>query len=373
MKNKLFLLILIISTFLGCKKEESEKKSFSVKTAIIKKASKYIDYEYPALVVASKENPVSFRVPGVIEDMNVDNGQFLKKGETIAKLDSRDYQTTIRATKKRLDASKNVYEASKAISENAKKQYERVNKLYETKSISKKDYDNALAAMKSTYSSELAALSTYQSIQNELKITKDKLKDTTLKAPYSGYVAYKFLEEGSVVIPGTPVVKMSSKNKSQVEINMSKKDLKMLTSLKESNLIINKKTYPLKLKTVSKVMGITKVSYPVYFTFTDNTAPLLDSNGTVRLSYKNTSEASSIAPIASIFEDGGSKKVWVYNNGKVFSKKVSDITPYKKDLVIIKGLNVGEKVVTRGVHGLSEGQEVRLYKESSKANIGDVL
>lgn len=60
-------------------------------------------------------------------------------------------------------------------------------------------------------------------------------------------------------------------------------------------------------------------------------------------------------------------------NGKVTSKEVEMIAPYDNGKIIVSGVEVGDKVVTRGVHELSEEQKVNELPPFTDTNIGQVL
>ena len=42
-------------------------------------------------------------------------------------------------------------------------------------------------------------------------------------------------------------------------------------------------------------------------------------------------------------------------------------------MVIVTGIKAGEKIVTKGVHELTEGQKVNLLEPFSETNVGDML
>lgn len=49
------------------------------------------------------------------------------------------------------------------------------------------------------------------------------------------------------------------------------------------------------------------------------------------------------------------------------------ISPYDRGKVVVDGVEIGEKIVTRGVHELSEGQKVNELQEFTETNVGNVL
>ena len=89
------------------------------------------------IVSSGNESILSFKVAGPIKKMNVEIGSFVKKGDIIAIMDTRDYEVQLKAFEKS-KVAKNAYEASKAVAEKLKSNLKRVETLYKEKAIPKK-------------------------------------------------------------------------------------------------------------------------------------------------------------------------------------------------------------------------------------------
>lgn len=373
--KKISVVLIMLAFVIGCGKKKESSLIVPIQTVNSIKAPKELKYEYPGIVTANKDTPIAFRVAGPIVKMDVQIGHFYKKNQIIASIDKRDYQTQVNYLKKEVKAAKNVYLASVAIAENASSQYERVEKLYKEKSISKKSYDQVLAGMKSSAAAELASLAQYEASLEGLKLAKNKLEDTDLKAPFDGYVNAKYFDVGSVVAPGTPIISMSSDKDSKIRINVAEKDLKKIKNIVRSEFLLNDNKYILDIDTIAKVKGFGKVSYPIVFKFEKSIDKdiLIDSEGTVQLTFVNPRKNSILIPSSALFEKKGIIKVWIYKDGTIKTKDVSNVIPYDDGMVIVTGINADEKIVTKGVNSLSDNQKVKLLKEFSDTNTGKVL
>ena len=367
-----FLYILLALCIAGCgaKKEPIIRPVETIEASLV---SEKIDFQYPAVVTAEKEAVLSFRVAGPIKKFNVEIGSFVKKGDIIAELDKRDYELQLEAFKNKELAAKNSYEATKAISENANKQFRRVETLYREKAIAKKSYDEVLAGVKAAKAKEVATYAIYQEAQQGRINCENQLKDTDLQAPYDGYIKKKYVDAGSVVGAGLPVVGISSTGNHKIKINISENDLEKFVDLKEANFIYNEKIYPLKLEEVGKIKGATNMTYPVTFSFVEKNDLPIDSQGNVNISFKEEGENGIIVPCEALFEKNGAPNIWIYKEGVVSSSEIKIIRPYYDGKVIIQGVKTGEKIVIKGVHELSEGQKVNLLEPFSKTNVGEVL
>ncbi|NME35300.1 MULTISPECIES: efflux RND transporter periplasmic adaptor subunit [Fusobacterium] len=365
-----FLMFLILIS--GCKKD-IEPTIRPVETFQATLIPKTLEYQYPGVVSPEKEANLSFRVAGPIDEFNVEIGSFVSEGTIIAKLDQRDYNLQLEAFKNKEAMAKNGYEAAKAISDNAKKQFARVEILYKEKAITKKKYDEALASYKAAISKEKAMLSQYDEAKKGVENCQNQLKDTYLIAPYDGYIHKKFADNGSIVGAGLPVVGISSLGETRVKINISENDIDKFLDIKEVFFIHNDKKYPLKLSEVSRVKSTLNLTYPVIFNFEENSDIPIDSQGIVSIIFDSTDETGIIIPAESIFEKNNEPNVWIYKDGVVNIKNIKIVKPYLNGMVIVKNINPGDKVVTKGVHELSENQKVNLLEPFSKTNVGNVL
>lgn len=374
-KLKIVAGVIITLSFIGCGKE-AEPIIRPVEAVTAVSSPENLVYEYPAVITADKEAPLAFRVAGPIKSMNVNIGSFVKEGDIIAEMDKRDYEIQLDAFKEKVIAAKNVYNASKAVSQNARKQFARVETLYKQKAIPKKTYDEALAGTQATAAAELASLAQYQAAVQGMKNCENQLNDTILKAPYEGYISRKYFDTGAVVDAGLPVVSISSVGNNKVKISVSEEDLSKMKDISQASLLYRGKEYKLTLSDAGQTKGLIKLAYPVVFEFADKTDTeniVTDSEGTVKISFKNDKEKGIIIPIEAVFEKNGAIKVWVYKDNQVSGKDIEIIKPYSEGMILVAGIEEGQKIVTKGVHELIEGQKVNLLEPFSKTNIGDML
>ena len=158
-----------------------------------------------------------------------------------------------------------------------------------------------------------------------------------------------------------------------MRINVSERDVNSIPEGK-GTFVYENNLYNLKLAQVGKVKSIGKMTYPVTFNFEQGDSNLLvDTMGMVKLSYKTDDKKEVIIPVESIFEKDGKSKVWIYKDGQVTSRDIKMVSPYNNGKIIVEGVNLGDKIVTRGVHELSNGQKVNEVKAFSETNIGKVL
>jgi RND family efflux transporter MFP subunit len=347
--------ILIGAFFLvSCSENESKEITKHLKYVKIEKVSSQNANQeliFNANIKEKSLNMLSFRVGGPMTQLNVQAGEFVQKGQVIAQIDKRDYETQL-ATRRA------QYEQIKA-------EYERYQELHDKSKIP----DNSYEKVKSGY---LMAKAAYENAVHQLE-------DTELKAPFSGYIHEKMSENYQTVGPGQPIVSMIDKSVLEMQIsvpenqisNINKEGLSLI-NIKNANI----KNHPIQLVNISNKTGkdgLYKIKYLIEGEVCTNILPGMSSE--VIIQSPETSQLTSI-PSSAVFNKNKQNYVWLYNsNSKNITQKQIKINGFLSDgnIEVIDGLKQGDSVVTSGVSSLFEGELVEPIKPASATNIGGLL
>lgn len=347
------VIFLVSFGFGGCGAEEDgrEKLPPMVKTAVVQKQDDCITISYPAKVIAEQDVNLSFRIAGPISRVRVAEGERVHKGDVLAEMDPRDYKI-------QLDATTAQYNQIKA-------EAERVMELYKRNSATQNDYDKAYYGL--------------QQITSLLHAHTNALADTRLKAPFDGYVHKIIFGANETVAAGTPVIAMISDGDPQVSVNIPSVDYVNAGNFNRFYCTINVfpgRTYPLDLINISKKANLNQL-FTATFVFKKGlqNLPSPGMSANVFIEYRYGSNPLVSVPVSAIFSEDGDSYVWVIRADETVSRR--RITPMditgKGIAVISSGLDEGERIVTAGVHVLQEGEKIRIMKENSKTNIGNLL
>lgn len=156
-----------------------------VQTVTVSKQSVPFNIELPATVSGNKEVEIRARVSGIIESRNFEEGQVITQGHSLFTLDLDPFKLDVERTTAQL-------EAAKAQLEQAKREKNRLEALKDERSISKRDYDNAVSALE-------IAQANLASARAALKNAELNLEYAQVKAPVSGIVGRELISEGSYV------------------------------------------------------------------------------------------------------------------------------------------------------------------------------
>src|SRR6476659_2133208 len=189
------LLLPLLVVLAGCKPEDTPTALRIVHTLVVE--TKRINQDRHAIgeVKPRYESDLSFRVAGKVLSRLVDVGASVKQGDTLATLDTQDYQNRLRS------AEAEVSSAEAALV-NAQGTEARQAKLLKDGWTPKATYDTALQNLQ-------AAEARLKAAKAILDLTHDQLNYTTLKADFDGVITAVGAETGQNVNAGQMVVKLA--------------------------------------------------------------------------------------------------------------------------------------------------------------------
>ncbi|MBO4565406.1 MAG: efflux RND transporter periplasmic adaptor subunit [Bacteroidaceae bacterium] len=355
MRYKLILTLASALVLCGCSEKKADKVDTQyVKTEVASCATGVNNLTFPGKTKSADDINVSFRVSGPILKVYVKAGDHVRKGQLLAAMDPRDYQTQLKATQAE-------YESIKADAD-------RVIAMYNEESTTASNYDKARYGL--------------EQITQKLTNHRNQLADTKLYSPIDGYVQEVLHEGGETVSAGMPIISMFGSGTLEVEINVAAFDYanrdRMNTVYCKFDLLPDE-IFPLKVSSISAEANSNQL-YTVRMRFTgpyDRTKITPGMTTMVYVSFDQDSTSTHISiPSTAVFEADGHSKVFVYDT-KSQTVKSRNITVRRlhRDgtAEVSDGITDGETIVVAGVHHITDGQKVTPMPKSSKSNIGGLL
>lgn len=350
---KVFAGIAIIAGFTACSATTSEKSTQTVvKTTSVKKHSSLLTKSYPAVIKASSDVRLAFRIAGPIKKIYVDEGDFVKKNQVLAQVDPRDYRLQLQATEAK-------YKEVKA-------EVERITSLYKKGKVSENDYEKAVSGLKQ--------------VTAKYNAHKNSLEDTKLKAPFSGHVNTIFFDAEETVDAGMPVISMIDTQKYEIVTHLPASDYlnkEKFTSFTCRTVNDPNASIPLKLRNIVSKANLNGL-YPAYFNLTDygKGKILPGMSAEVIIEYSDQNNNLFKVPSTAIFKQNGVSSVWIFlKTNKTVQSRTVEIVEIKSSGTAIVSGDITEKdiIVSAGVHSLKEGQQVETLEEPSDSNVGGLL
>ncbi len=312
--------------------------------------------EYAGEVRARVESRLGFRVAGKITKRTVEVGQRVMAGQLLAQLDPRDYQLAADAGRAQVVSATTQRDLAAA-------DLTRYRALKDQNFISGAELERREATLK-------AAQATLEQAQAQLAGQGNQTGYTQLLADVSGVVTAVEAEAGQVVAAGTPVVRIAQDGPRDVVFAVPEDKLARVPV--GSAVTVRSWTGGPSLRgTVRELAAsadpVTR-TFPVKVTLSEKDAgealPLGATAYVVPQAVAQLAGGVIKLPTSALRQEGKGSAVWVLDTASmtVRSQPVQIATADGNEAVIASGLQPGQKVVSAGVHVLSPGQKVTIYK-----------
>ena len=301
---------------------------------------------------------VKARVAGELQALIVREGDFVKAGQIIARIDASELQSRVRQAREQAGSAK-------AQADVAQRQFDNNKALVDQGFISKTALDTSLANLN-------AAQSTYKAALAGSDIAKKSVDDTVLKAPISGQVAQRMAQTGERVGVDTRIVEIVDLSRLELEATLSAADSTKIQVGQVAQLQIegSLKTVAAKVVRVNPTAQAGSRSVLAYLSI-DNAAAQPLRQGLFAQGSLSAGQAALLAvPVGSVRTDRPAPYVQAIENSQVVYKTVGlgeRGTADGVDVVAITGLKEGAVVLRSNVGSLREGTPVMFTQMGSPA------
>ncbi len=314
--------------------------------------------EFSADVRARVESRLGFRVAGKIVRRQAELGQHVERGQVLAQLDPQDYRLAAEAARAQAAAAQTQRDLAAA-------DLRRYRELREQNFISGAELDRREASFKS-------AQAQFEQAQAQVASQGNQASYTTLVADVAGVVTGIDAEPGQVVSAGTPVVRIAQDGPRDVVFAVPEDRAGALAL----GSPVQVRGWAGGREIEGTVREVAASADPVTRTYTVKVgidaadAPALGSTVYARPQALAHGGVPVIKlPTSALRQEGQGTAVWVLDTASmtVKSQPVQVATADGNEAVIAAGLAPGQQVVTAGVHVLTAGQKVAVYREKGAA------
>lgn len=279
---------------------------------------------------------------GVLSKVYVKEGQKVKKGQILAKIDDAGMSQQVAQLQIQSDLAKTTFE--------------RQMRLWEQKIGSEIQY--------------LQAKSSYESQQKAVKQAQSQLAKTIVRAPFSGTIDDVITEQGSVVAPGqSQLMRIINLDNMYIETDVPEKYITNVT--KDKNVEVE---FPVLGKTINaKVRQAGDFINPANRTFKveiaiPNKDKSIKPNLTAKLKINDYTNKKALLLPQSIISENAEGQQYVYviaeknSNQEATAKKVIIETGRTQGDVIevLKGISNGDEIISEGARNVKDGQTVKI-------------
>lgn len=180
------------------------------------------------------EIKISSEVSGEIIELPIIEGQQVKKGDLLVKINPDLYQSGLQRSQAALQNVRSVYDQTQATLKEAELNFERNKTLFDKGIISKAEWDRAVSAYEGAKAANKSAYFNIQSAGATVNEARDNLARTTIYAPIDGTISKLGVELGERVVgtqqmAGTEILRVANLNSMEVEVDVNENDIVKVT------------------------------------------------------------------------------------------------------------------------------------------------
>lgn len=333
-----------------------------------------VSIEAAGSVVALDSVEVRPLTTGIITEVSVTEGQPVKRGAVLFKLDDR-------AERANLEKARAQLAKDKATQADIERQLARAKELFEQNFIARNAVDTLLTQL----DAQLAAV---RASQAGIQASEVALSNFVLKAPMSGRAGAVNVVQGSLVQPGgVAMVTLTQMDPIGVSFTLPENQLALLR--KADKDLAKEGGVPLTVQLPGERRGQPAVALPGHVSFIDSGVD--PTTGTIRVKGKLVNEGRQlwpgqyvttkltlrtvkdavVIPQAAVIVRGNERSVYVVDaEGKAQMKPVQMRQPLGEQ-VVVEGVTAGEKIVVEGKQNLRPGTPVKEAASGGGGKGGD--
>ena len=307
--------------------------------------------EIPGSVHAAQSAELGFEVAGQMSERLINEGQVVTAGQVLARLDARDYEVR--------------RDRARASRDTAKADYDRYAKAYAASAVTEQEVSRAKGQ--------------FDISQADLDVAQKALDDTQLRAPFSGRIAKRLVDDFANVNAKQPVMILQDESSFELRVDVSERDWAQGdTSLSKDEVTkrinprvriasLGQRLFPAYLKELSASADLVTRTYGATFGFASpadaNVSPGMTGSVIVDRYRRNVTGAAGLAVPSNVIsaDADGNPFVWIVDTTTMrVSKRAVELGELSGDNAsIVSGLSGGERIVASGINSVTDNMLVR--------------
>lgn len=393
MKKKIIIgliVVIVIALIIFFNLRANREKSIKVKVEKVKRQNITSIISASGEVKPRKNVNISALIPGRVVKIGVEEGQYVKNGDFLLKLDSAQYEANVEREKATIASLEADLIQAEARLKRDEQSYERAKSLYKEQLISEEELENVKAQYEISLANVQAIKHRIEQAKASLQSSLDNLKKTIYYSPIDGVITSLRIEEGEVVItgtmnnPGTILMTIADLSIMEVEVEVDETDVVNVELGQEAevkvdafpDLIIKGKVTEVGSSALVK-LGTASAEeakdFKVVITLIDppkNLKPGLSASADIIVARKENVLAVPISALV-LKEDKEKKKeiegVYIVKEGRAYFQPVEKGIMGEMMIEIKSGLKEGQEVVVGPYSALRQLKDGILLKIERKS------
>ena len=341
MKQNLFLFAILIAMASCHQKQEVVKKesaSIRVKAQSVQTVNGLSNLRYSGTVEAAQTIPLTFQSSGTVEQVLVQEGDVVRKGQLLAVVNKADNQS--------------IYNSSLAMYEQAKDGYDRLKQVYDKGSLSEVKWVEMETNLKQA--------------ESQLQIAKNNLDKCNLYAPTSGIVGKRSIEPGQSAMSSLSPIELVKIETVSVKISVPENEIGKIKKGMTATFTISaldNKNFEGTITNVGVVADQFSRTYEVKMTVNNSNLEMKPGMVCDVVLNTTTEKELVVVPYNSVSKDteGNSFVYIVSPDQKSVKKQIITVGDYQSSGVeVLSGLTANQTIVVEGKEKLLDNSLIIL-------------
>ncbi len=289
---------------------------------------------------------VNAQLSGALLAVNVEEGNVVREGQVLARLDARELEAQVASAKATLDVATNTYDRSRT--------------LRESQVITAAEFERDRAA-------HAAATATLQQLETRLGYA-------TIRAPIAGMVTQKRLEAGDIVAPQTRLFTIADVSTMVVRVQVSELDVLGIRVGQDVDVALDAlpgRVLDGRVRRIFPAADTVTRLVPVEVALLGEGTRIARPGFLGRVTFAvDTRHDVVLVPQGAVLGGEGAESVFLVRDGKAVRRPVQTGVHFEGRVEIVSGLEPGEMVIVLGNSELREGTTVRISGPTAP-RIGD--
>src|SRR5690606_20551143 len=282
-----------------------------------------------------QEVKISAETPGLVTRVLVDEGSYVKAGQTLA---------VIKADQQNVNVAN-----AQAMYNNAQTEVARFESAYATGGVTKQQLDQVKLQLVNA--------------KNNLSSAQISAGDVNIKASFAGIINKKNIEPGSFVNPGMELFEVVNVSTLKLKVNVDEKHvgtLKVGQTIKGESPVLADQEFSGKISFIAPKADVS-LNFPVELDIQNNASNALNA-GMYGNAYCGDSQLANVLviPRTAFVGSVSSNQVFVHKDGKAVLTKVVSGRTFGEYIEVISGVEKGAQVITSGQINLIDGTAVEI-------------
>ncbi len=313
-----------------------------------------------ALAPAATVN-VAPKIPGRVAAVLVEEGEPVKAGQVLLRLDTTDLEAQVRQAQAALARARDAVDQAKVNLDTARANFERMESLFHEGAVSAQMYEQAKAQFDLARTQfESARASGVAQAEAALQLARNQLASATVTAPVDGVVAARRIQAGEMASPSVPAITLVQIERVTLSGTVEEAVVNGVTGGQEAVVTVDALpgwTFKGRVEAVAPVASGAGGHFPVRIAI-DNRDGLLKGGMSARATLRVVAPAAVLVPEAAVVRQGGQAFVYVVREGRAVRQVVSPGRVSGGQVEILSGIKAGDRVVAAGGASLADGQPV---------------